>query len=111
MVQLQKDIKKLEDAKIQVIAVSYDPVEALAKFAKSPKAKIAYTLLSDPESKVIKAFGVYNKEVAKSRIAGVPYPGTFILDEKGVIRAKLFFDGYRARHDADAIIKAAKKIK
>ncbi len=113
MVQLQKNIQKLEKANIQVIAVSYDPVESLAKFAK--RGEITYPLLADTQSKVIKAFQIYNAEAPNIKIRGValrgvPYPGTFIIDEKGVIRAKLFYDGYRTRHDAAAIIEAVRKI-
>jgi hypothetical protein len=40
----------------------------------------------------------------------VPYPGTFILDRDGVIRAKLFLEGFRDRHTTDALIKAAKVV-
>jgi peroxiredoxin len=42
---------------------------------------------------------------------GVPNPGTFILDQEGVIRAKLFLEGYRERHTMEALINAAKTIK
>jgi peroxiredoxin len=41
----------------------------------------------------------------------VPNPGTFILDREGVIRAKLFLEGYRERHTTEALIEAAKTIK
>jgi hypothetical protein len=41
----------------------------------------------------------------------VPYPGTFLIDKDGVIRAKLFLDGYRERHATEELIKAAEAIK
>jgi hypothetical protein len=41
----------------------------------------------------------------------VPYPGTVIVDRKGVIRAKLLRDGYIARQTAEQIGKAAGEIK
>jgi hypothetical protein len=34
-----------------------------------------------------------------------------IVDKDGVIRAKLFFDGYKERHSADDILKAAEGFK
>jgi peroxiredoxin len=40
----------------------------------------------------------------------VPEPGTFILDQKGLIRAKLFLEGFRVRHTAEALITAAKAV-
>ena len=91
-----------------MVGISYDSVEILDGFAK--KQKIEFPLLSDPDHKVIEAYGLTNKE-AKGKQEGVPYPGTMILDKDGVIRAKLFFDGVIARHGPTEIIKAAKEIK
>jgi peroxiredoxin Q/BCP len=105
---LQKGLQSLEDKQIRVVAISYDSVEVLAKFAE--KQKITFPLLSDPDSKVIKDYGLLNKE-AKGKTEGIPYPGTMLIDRDGVIRAKLFFDGYRERHAAEDIIKAAAEIK
>lgn len=104
MVQLQADVKKFEDAGVQIVAVSYDSVDVLAKFAE--ERKITFPLLSDPESKTIKAFDILNKE-ATSRAAGVPYPGTFIIDSKGVVQNKIFLDGYSQWHTTDELLKAA----
>ena len=80
----------------------------LKKF--SDQAKITFPLLSDPESKTIDAYHIRN-EAAKGKAEGVPNPGTFILDQEGVIRAKLFLEGYRDRHTTEALIKAAKAVK
>ena len=43
-----------------------------------------------------------------SRQSGIPHPGTFIIGKDGKIIAKLAHEGYRNRHTADEIIKAAK---
>ena len=107
MVQLQGDLKLIEDAGIQVIGVSYDEPAVLGRF--SEKMKITFPLLSDPESRIIDAYHIRN-EAARGRIAGVPDPGTFVLDRKGVIRAKLFLEGYRDRHSTKALIEAARSI-
>jgi peroxiredoxin len=104
---LQKDVKELDDAGIQVVAVSYDSTEILKRFAK--QGKIKFPLLSDKDSEVIKAFGVLNKE-GRRRTAGVPHPGTFVIDSEGVIRAKLP-GTVRVRHTTDALLKASKSIK
>jgi peroxiredoxin Q/BCP len=104
---LQADLATIEAAGIQLVGVSYDSVEVLAGFAD--KAKITFPLLSDAGSKTIIAYGLLNKE-AKGKTAGIPYPGTLVIDRDGVIRAKLFLDGYRERHTAKDLIKAAKGI-
>jgi peroxiredoxin len=80
----------------------------LADFAG--KAKITFPLLSDPGSKTIIAYGLLNKEV-KGKIEGIPYPGTMLIDRNGIIRAKLFIDGYKDRHNTKDLIEAAKGIK
>ncbi len=88
-----------------MVGISYDDTAALKRF--SDQAKISFPLLSDPESKTIEAYHIRN-EAAKGKAEGVPDPGTFILDRDGVIRAKLFLDGYVNRHTTGALIKAAK---
>jgi peroxiredoxin len=72
--------------------------------------KITFPLLSDPESQTIDAYHIRN-ESARGKAEGVPNPGTFILDREGVIRAKLFLEGYRDRHTTEALIEAARAIK
>ena len=90
------------------MGISYDSPEALKRY--SDKATITVPLLSDPGSKTIDAYHIRN-EAARGKAEGVPNPGTFILDREGVIRAKLFLEGYRQRHTTEALIEAAKSIK
>jgi peroxiredoxin len=101
-------MKSLSDAGVTVVAISYDAVDVLAKFAKNQK--IEFALLSDPDHKAIEAYGLLNKEVT-GKFEGIPYPGMMIVDKGGVIRAKLFFEGYAKRHAAEDIIMAVKGIK
>lgn len=91
------------------MAISYDKTSVLKRFAD--KRGITFPLLPDPESKVIEAYGVRNREAAGRRIDGVPYPGTFLIDRQGIIRGKLFYDGYKARHTGEQILKAATRLK
>jgi peroxiredoxin len=108
LVQLQRDLKSIEDAGIQLVGISYDEPAALKRFAE--QMNITFPLLSDLESKTIDAYHIRN-QAAKGRAEGVPNPSTFILDREGMIRAKLFLEGYRERHSTDALIEAAKTIK
>lgn len=90
-----------------MVGISYDDVAVLAGF--SERSEIAFPLLSDPESETIVSYNVLNEE-GSGRLEGIPRPGTFILDEDGVIRAKLFLESYRDRHTTDALIEAARAI-
>ena len=99
---------------MQVVGVSYDSPDVLKKFAKA--RKISFPLLSDPESKMIVSYSLKNKETVgksygKINLDGVPYPGTVLVDQKGIVRAKLFVEGYRDRHSVDELIAAAKELK
>ena len=72
--------------------------------------KISFALLSDPESKTIDAYHIRN-DAAKGKAEGVAHPGTFILDQHGVIRATLCLEGIRERHTTEVLITAAKAVK
>ena len=89
------------------MGISYDDPAILKKFAVSNK--ITFPLLSDPESETIDAYHIRNA-AAKGKAAGVPHPGTFLVDSKGVIRAKLFLENFRERHSTEALVKEAKAI-
>ena len=94
---MQRDLKLIEDAGVQIVGISYDEPKVLK--TASERMKITFPLLSDPESKTIDAYHIRN-EAAKGKAEGVPHPGTFVLDQEGVIRAKLFLEGYsRTAHD------------
>jgi peroxiredoxin Q/BCP len=105
---LQGELKKLEDGGVNLVGISYDSAEVLSQFAA--KKKITFPLLSDPDSKTIKSYGLLDKD-AKGKSEGVPYPGTMIVDKDGVIRAKLFYAGPFQRHKAEDILKAAAEKK
>ena len=105
---MQRDLKSIEDAGVQVVGISFDSPAVLKRF--SDKAKITFPLLSDPDSKTIDAYHIRN-ESAKGKAEGVPNPGTFVLDQEGVIRAKLFLEGYRDRHTTAAVVEAARAVK
>jgi peroxiredoxin Q/BCP len=111
---LQGDLKAIEAAGVKVVGVSYDSVEVLKAFVD--KRKITFPLLSDPDSKTIAAYALKNKETAGKKIGmidldGVPYPGTLLIDAEGVVRAKLFVDGYKERHTVAELVKAAEALK
>ncbi len=106
--QLQADKKDIETAGLQIVAVSYDDPKVLAAFADA--RGIQFPLLSDPDSKTIEAYGILNKE-ATGKAKGIPYPGTFVIDKEGVVRAKLFKDGFKDRAASAELIEAAKAVK
>jgi peroxiredoxin len=107
LVQLQHDHEDIQAAGIQLVGVSYDDTKVLKTF--SDHMKIGFPLLSDPGSKTIEAYHIRN-QAARGKAEGVPHPGTFIVDRAGVVRAKLFLEGYRDRHTTAALIQAARGV-
>ena len=106
--KLQDRLNELDGAGIHVVAISYDSVKTLKEFAT--QAKISFPLLADPESRVIDAYGIRNTDVAKgSGRDGIPHPGTFLVDSKGIVRAKLFYS-VRVRHTPEELLKASREM-
>lgn len=84
-----------------MVGVSFDSVTVLNGF--SDRFKVSLPLLSDADSKTIKAYGLHFQR-------GLPHPGTILIDREGIVQAKLFEDGYRKRHKPAELIAAAKKL-
>ena len=100
LVQLQKALPELLEAGYEVFAVSNDTVERLADFAT--QNGITFSLLSDEDSAVIRAFGIMNTlirpdEGKHMRWYGIPYPGTYITDEAGIVVDKDFHQHHARR--------------
>ncbi len=82
--ELSQAKEEFARAGLNVAAVSYDPVEILAKFAKTRSINVP--LLADPSCEVIKKFRVL---MPLGRYA---YPGYYIINAQGVITYALFFE-------------------
>jgi peroxiredoxin len=107
---LQANLAAFEQAGVTLVGISYDSPDVLARAAK--KHGVTFPLLADEGSKAIDAFGVRNHE-AKGKGDGIPHPAVFVLDGKGVIRAKLLhenFKDYKNRPSSAEILAAAKGI-
>ena len=88
-----------------LIGLSYDAPDVLARFAA--ERKVSWPLLSDPKSQVIDGWGLRDPAYPPgNRAHGVPRPAIFVIDAKGVIRARLMEDDYRKRPPAEAVIAA-----
>jgi hypothetical protein len=104
-VELQGRYDEIRKQGLGLVAISYDSPETLKKFADS--RGIAFPLISDSGSAIIKRFGILNEQQeAGTRSYGIPHPGTFIVDRKGVVTARFFEEAYQERYTAAAILAA-----
>jgi len=102
-VELQTQADSFGKKGLAVASLSYDSAAILKDFAG--RKNIAYPMLSDPESKVIKAFGILNTNMEPGNMAyGVPFPGMFIIDGHGLVKAKYFEDDHRERFTAADVL-------
>jgi hypothetical protein len=100
---------------IALFAISYDTVEILKGFAD--KHGIAYPMLSDTGSHVMRRLGLLNAHVQDDHAAygikpnprhvDLPYPGVFILDANGVVTDKRFHVSYRERDTGAGLLELA----
>lgn len=95
--QLQDSLPDLQKRGLGLAAISYDSSETLKAFAE--RRGITFPLLSDAGSATIKSYGLLNTE-ATGRMAGIPYPGTFIVDARGMVVSRSFEAQYQERATA-----------
>jgi hypothetical protein len=66
---------------------------------------ITFPLVSDPKSAIIRSYGLFNEtNKPGTRAYGVPYPGTFIVDRRGRVRARYFEEAYQERNTVASIL-------
>jgi len=104
-VELQSRYADITKQGLGLIAVSYDAPATLKKFSDS--RGITFPLISDPGSAIIKRYGLLNQTVdPTSQTYGIPHPGTFIVDRKGVVQSRYFEDAYQERYTAATILSS-----
>jgi len=102
-VKLAGELEGFRARGLGLAAVSYDSVELLADFAT--RKSIPFPLLSDPDSTIIERFGLLHPDYPEGhRWHGLPYPGTIVMDAKGIVRAKYFEEGYQPRRTAASVL-------
>ena len=101
---LRDNYALLKKEGIEVVGISPDDVKSHEQFIG--KFELPYTLVADPQKKIIEAYGVWGEK----NMYGRKYMGlirtTFLVDEKGVI--KHIFKKPRVRLHAEEIIAKAK---
>lgn len=101
--ELQGQYEDLQRRGVGLAAVSYDSPATLKKFADA--RGITFPLIADANSAIIKRYGIFNTTVESgTRTYGIPFPGTFMLDAKGVVRARYFENAYQERSTAASIL-------
>ena len=93
------NLHDLNDAGLDVVGISPDKPEKLAKFRDAEK--LTFPLLSDPDRTVLTAWGAYGeKQMYGKTVTGV-IRSTFVVDDKGKIAVAQY--NVKAAHTATKI--------
>ncbi len=100
-------MRAFDEAGVVVYALSYDEGDALQDFGNAHG--ISYALLSDPESEVIRSFGILNTLIDSNDHPwfGIPYPGAYVVSADGVITHKFFDNNLALRAGPEQLLRAA----
>jgi peroxiredoxin Q/BCP len=103
---LRDNYKLLRKNGFEIIGVSPDNPGKHKKF--QDKYKLPFTLIADPEHKVLQQYGVWDQK----QLFGNKYMGvlrtTFIIDEKGIIK-KIFIKPNSKAHAEEIMLSMSKK--
>ncbi len=102
--ELQGRVDALKRQGLGIAAISYDSVAVLSDF--SARRGITFPLLSDPGSSTIKKYGILNTTVPATnrQTYGIPFPGTFMLNARGVVTSRFFEQAYEERTTVGSIM-------
>ena len=102
--ELQGRVDELKRQGLGVAAVSYDSVAVLSDF--SNRRGVTFPLLSDPGSITIKKYGILNTTVPEPsrQTYGIPFPGTLMLNARGIVTSRFFEQAYQERNTVDSIM-------
>ena len=96
-------------------AISVDPPDVSKTFAEKiaadGKGKVTFPLISDPEHKVIDAYGLRDPAYEGEKVYGIPHPAVYVIDKEGkVVWAKIESD-YKQRPTNEEIRAALNALK
>jgi len=83
-IEFSKIAKEFEKEGAIILGVSKDSVKSHQKFKQ--KHELPFTLLSDPEGKVLDLYGVWKKKSLYGRTFMGTERTTFLIDEKGIVK-------------------------
>jgi peroxiredoxin len=100
---------------VKLYAISVDPPDVSKSFAEKiasdGKGKVNFPLLSDPEHKIIDAYGLRDPAYEAQKVNGIPHPAVYLIDIQGKVAwAKIEAD-YKQRPKNEQIRAALDSLK
>jgi peroxiredoxin len=67
------------------------------KIASDGKGQISFSILSDPDHKIIDAYGLHDPAYKDQKIDGIPHPAVYIINKDGKVTWAKIESDYRKR--------------
>jgi peroxiredoxin Q/BCP len=99
-------LAELNEAGLDVIGISPDKPEKLARFRD--KEGLTFPLLSDPDRKVLTAWGTFGEKTMYGKTVQGVIRSTFVIDEKGKVEVAQY--NVKAAHTKTNIQKILAKV-
>jgi peroxiredoxin len=110
LIDINSGAAEIEKRGYRIAGISYEPPQVDADF--TARRGIVFPLLSDKGSVVIDRYRLRDPQYPQGNMAyGAPRPIIFILDAKGVIRAKLYEDSFMKRPPVGLVIQTIDGLK
>jgi peroxiredoxin len=86
---------------VKLYAISVDPPDVSKDFAKKiaadGKGEINFPILSDPDHKIIDAYGLRDPAYEGQKVYGIPHPAVYVIDKTGKVAWAKIESNYRER--------------
>jgi len=106
-------LKKNENVKL--FAISVDPPDVSKSFANKiasdGKGAVNFPLLSDPEHKIIDAYGLRDPAYEGQKVYGIPHPAVYVIDKEGKVAWARLESDYKQRPTIEEIRAALDRLK
>jgi peroxiredoxin len=106
-------LKKNENVKL--LAISVDPPDVsrnfATKIAADGKGAISFPILSDPEHKVIDAYGLRDPAYEGQKVYGIPHPAVYLIDKQGKVAWARIESNYKQRPTNEEIRAGLESLK
>ena len=113
MAGLRTLLKQSENVKL--FAISVDPPDVSKKFAEKiaadGKGAINFPILSDPDHKIIDAYGLRDPAYEGQKVYGIPHPAVYVIDKQGKVAWAKIESDYKQRPTNEEIRVALDSLK
>ena len=104
-----------QNENVELIAISVDPPDVSKNFAEKiasdGKGRVNFPILSDPDHKIIDAYGLRDPAYEGQKVYGIPHPAVYVIDKQGRVAWAKIESDYKQRPTNEEIRAALDSLK